>query len=122
MTELHAAAEALHQTATDLGRRAAELRSPSQANRDADLTKILTPRQIEILVLVAEGLSNAEIGSRLYLTESTVKWHVRKILRALAVSEPCPGGGAVSVDRAVKWGGKDSNLRPTDYESAALTN
>jgi PAS domain S-box-containing protein len=86
VTELHAAAEALHQTATDLGRRAAELRSPRQAARDADLIKVLSPRQIEVLALVAKGLSNAEIASRLYLTESTVKWHVRKILRALGVS------------------------------------
>lgn len=86
VTELHAAAEVLHQTASDLGRRAAELRSSSQASRDADLMKLLSPRQIEILALVADGLSNAEIAGRLYLTESTVKWHVRKILRALGVS------------------------------------
>jgi PAS domain S-box-containing protein len=86
VTELHAAAEALHQTASDLGRRAAELRYPARGRRDADLKKQLTPRQIEILALVAEGLSNAEIASRLYLTESTVKWHIRKILRALGVS------------------------------------
>lgn len=86
VTELHAAAEALHQTASDLGRRAAELRAPGRPDRDADLTKRLSPRQIEILALIAEGLSNAEIASRLYLTESTVKWHVRKILRALGVS------------------------------------
>jgi len=86
VTELHAAAEALHQTASDLGRRAAALRSSSRATRDADLMKLLSPRQIEILALVAEGLSNAEIAARLYLTESTVKWHVRKILRALGVA------------------------------------
>lgn len=86
VTELHAAAEALHQTATDLGRRAAELRGPNPVARAAELPKVLSPRQIEILALVAEGLSNAEIASRLYLTESTVKWHVRKILRALGVA------------------------------------
>jgi len=87
VTELHAAAEALHQTASDLGRRAAALqRFPARGPRSSDLTNLLTPRQVEILALVAEGLSNAEIASRLYLTESTVKWHVRKILRALGVS------------------------------------
>jgi PAS domain S-box-containing protein len=86
VTELHAAAEALHQTASDLGRRAAALRAPATPPRDGDLTRLLSPRQIEILALVAEGLSNAEIASRLYLTESTVKWHIRKILRALGVS------------------------------------
>jgi DNA-binding NarL/FixJ family response regulator len=45
-----------------------------------------SPRQLEILALVAEGLSNAEIASRLYLGESTVKWHVRKLLRALGAA------------------------------------
>ena len=86
VTELRAAAEVLHQTASDLGRRAAELHSFPGRSRDADLNKLLGARQLEILALVAEGLSNAEIASRLYLTESTVKWHVRKILRALGVA------------------------------------
>jgi PAS domain S-box-containing protein len=86
VTELRAAAEVL-QSATDLGRRAAELHSlPGHPHSSEDLTKLLTLRQIEILALVAEGLSNSEIASRLYLGESTVKWHVRKILRALGVA------------------------------------
>ena len=86
VTEVRAAAEALHQTASDLGRRAAELLADQPRRREDDLAKTLTPRQIEILALVAEGLSNAEIAHRLFLGESTVKWHVRKILRALGVS------------------------------------
>lgn len=86
VTELRAAAEVL-ETATDLGRRAAELHNlPPRSRPGQDLSKLLTPRQIEILALVAEGLSNSEIASRLYLGESTVKWHVRKILRALGVA------------------------------------
>ena len=88
VTEVRAAAEALHQTAADLGRRAAELHDlPRRADRrDGELAQLLTPRQLEILALVGEGLSNAEIAHRLFLTESTVKWHVRKILRALGAS------------------------------------
>jgi len=86
VTEVRAAAEVLHQTATDLGRRAAELHRFPDRSRDDDLAKTLTSRQVEILALVAEGLNNTEIASRLYLTESTVKWHVRKILRALGVA------------------------------------
>lgn len=87
VTEVRAAAEVLHQTATDLGRRAAELhRLPGGAAHGEDeLTKLLSSRQVEILGLIAEGLSNAEISHRLYLSESTVKWHIRKILRALGV-------------------------------------
>jgi DNA-binding NarL/FixJ family response regulator len=84
---VRAAAEALHRTAADLGRRAAELHSlPEPGRRDQELARLLTRRQLEILGLVAEGLSNAEIAERLFLSESTVKWHVRKVLRALGVA------------------------------------
>lgn len=86
VTELRAAVEVL-ETATDLGRRAAELHNVHGRRRaDEDPSKLLTERQLEILGLVAEGLSNGEIAARLYLGESTVKWHLRKILRALGVA------------------------------------
>ena len=45
----------------------------------------LTARQREILSLVVEGLSNAEIGNRLYLSESTIKQHLRAAYKALEV-------------------------------------
>ncbi len=40
----------------------------------------LTARQFEIMRLVAQGLTNAAIGERLFLTEGTIKWHVRQIM------------------------------------------
>jgi DNA-binding NarL/FixJ family response regulator len=46
---------------------------------------VLTARQREILSLVVEGLSNAEIGNRLYLSESTIKQHLRAAYKALGV-------------------------------------
>jgi DNA-binding NarL/FixJ family response regulator len=46
---------------------------------------VLGPRQREVLELVAEGLSNAEIARRLYLAESTVKQHLRKAYKILGV-------------------------------------
>ena len=45
----------------------------------------LTRREIEVLVLVAEGLSNQDIGSRLHLTEGTVKSHLVHIYAKLDV-------------------------------------
>ncbi|MGZ6682252.1 MAG: PAS domain-containing protein, partial [Solirubrobacteraceae bacterium] len=88
VTEVRAAAAALDHTAAELGRRASELHRatrPQPAVRE-EFTGVLTARQIEVLGLVAEGLSNAEIARRLFLSEDTVKWHVRKILRALGVA------------------------------------
>jgi DNA-binding NarL/FixJ family response regulator len=45
----------------------------------------LTARGREILELVVEGLSNAEIARRLYLTESTIKQHLRAVYKELGV-------------------------------------
>lgn len=88
VTEVRATAEALHQTAAELGRRATELHRLTQPPHDVrdEFVGKLTPRQIEILALISEGLSNAEIGERLFLAEPTIKWHVGKILRALGVA------------------------------------
>ena len=46
----------------------------------------LTPRQVEVLTLIAAGLRNAEIADRLFLSEKTVDHHVSAILRKLGVS------------------------------------
>ncbi|MBV7243257.1 MULTISPECIES: response regulator transcription factor [Streptomyces] len=45
----------------------------------------LTPREQEILVLIGEGLTNREIGLRLYLAEKTVKNNISRILAKLGV-------------------------------------
>jgi DNA-binding NarL/FixJ family response regulator len=47
----------------------------------------LTARELEVLQLVAQGLSNQEVASRLHLGESTVKTHVAAVLDKLAVRD-----------------------------------
>src|SRR5215207_2353812 len=57
------------------------------ANDDPTELDALTARQSEILQLVAEGLSNAQIAKTLFLSESTVKQHLRAAYKVLGVSD-----------------------------------
>ncbi|MEE4022563.1 response regulator transcription factor [Gordonia sp. PKS22-38] len=54
---------------------------------EGDAPEALTEREREILRLLAEGLSNKRIGQTLYISESTVKFHIRNIIRKLGVSK-----------------------------------
>lgn len=65
-------------------------RLPAGGSVDAarpDPAAALTPREREILVAMGEGLSNGEIGARFYLTESTVKTHVGRVLSKLQLRD-----------------------------------
>jgi DNA-binding NarL/FixJ family response regulator len=57
------------------------------ARRLQDPLDVLSPREREVLALMAEGRSNAGIGRQLWITEGTVEKHVHSILRKLRLPE-----------------------------------
>jgi DNA-binding CsgD family transcriptional regulator len=64
---------------------AAEPVAPSPFQRDeSQMEKLgVTPREVEILELIAQGLSNREIAARLYISENTVKTHSSRVFDKL---------------------------------------
>jgi DNA-binding NarL/FixJ family response regulator len=51
--------------------------------RPAEKDEPLTPRQVEILTLVAEGMTYKQVGAKLFLTEHTIKYHMGRIIEKL---------------------------------------
>jgi DNA-binding NarL/FixJ family response regulator len=85
-------------TPTVAGRLLGRMRgSPSPAG--AARTEQLSARETEVLALVAHGLTNAEIGRRLYVSEATVKTHLVRACAKLGVS-----GRTAAVTKAIETG------------------
>ncbi|MGJ9406547.1 response regulator [Nesterenkonia aurantiaca] len=73
--------------ATGTGRPLPDGREIAEAMDDGVPREPLTQRETEMLFAVAEGLSNAEIAAKFFLSEATVKTHVRRILTKLQLRD-----------------------------------
>ena len=62
-------------------------RLPSTAPAQNDPLASLTPRELEILTGIGEGLSNGELAERFVVAESTVKTHVGRVLQKLQLRD-----------------------------------
>ena len=71
----------------DVARRLMEQVSSPQPKRDEAPGAALTPRELEVLRLIASGMSNKEIARELVLNERTVKGHVSNILSKLGLAD-----------------------------------
>ncbi|MFG2138470.1 response regulator [Streptomyces sp. NPDC048650] len=79
----------------------------AETEPEEDALATLSPREREILALIGEGMTNRQIGKRLYLSEKTIKNHISRLLAKLGVerriqaavlatqaSSPTPGSHA----------------------------
>jgi DNA-binding NarL/FixJ family response regulator len=62
-------------------------RRPDAAAASPESVQMLTPREVDVLKLVARGLSNSEIASELVVGEATVKTHVGHVLMKLGLRD-----------------------------------
>jgi DNA-binding NarL/FixJ family response regulator len=71
---------------------AASADSHSARDRARELVASLTEREAEVLACLGEGLSNAQIGARLYLSEATIKGYVSRVLDKLGCANRTQAG------------------------------
>lgn len=83
--------------------RTGPVRRPSADHREDPRLAVLTPREREVLGLLAEGLSNSGIAARLVLSERTVDAHLRSVFTKLALPDSTHANRRVHA--ALAWNG-----------------
>ncbi len=76
-----------------------DVERPVTGRHDAEIEEPLTPREVEVVELLAEGLSNKAIAARLGISDQTVKFHVASICGKLGAANRTD-----AVRRAVRRG------------------
>jgi DNA-binding NarL/FixJ family response regulator len=89
LTAIHTIAAGESLLSPSVTRRVIDRMARQSVPRTGDEARLaeLTPRELEVLELVARGLTNGEIAEALVVEESTVKTHVRRILRKLRLRD-----------------------------------
>ena len=80
---------------------ASAVQGDNQEKEEEDPFAVLTPREFEILTLLAEGQSNKVIARNLGISDGTVKLHVKAILRKLNISSRITAA-VMAVEHGVK--------------------
>jgi LuxR family maltose regulon positive regulatory protein len=84
---------------------------PQRADESIKMEEPLSDRELSVLILIAQGLSNKEIGERLHIETRTVKWHTGNILGKLGVQNRTH---AVAKARELGILKKDADYRSTN--------
>ncbi len=92
------------QTAVPIALMSAALRGTERDARSTQAVSMLTDREDEVLVLVAQGMTNKEIARQLAISPATVKAHVERIIAKLGVSDRTQAAVVATQERSKATG------------------